>query len=121
SWASCWTVSTMTRLISSASAAGTVENAAVRSTSAIPPPPVSPRGGSLVTRGGCGAERVEARLEPAAPDAHADRLGEVQGCVRLFAGDDLLAEPPQRRQRLVTYPPVDERLGALRVQARRLD
>src|SRR5207249_5984206 len=37
SWAICWTVSTMTRLISSASAVGTVENAAVRLTSAIGP------------------------------------------------------------------------------------
>src|SRR5207244_11254479 len=37
SWATCCTVSTMTRLISSASPAGTVENAAVRLTSAIGP------------------------------------------------------------------------------------
>src|SRR5882762_2939516 len=110
----------MTRLISSASAAGTVENAAVRSTSAMPLPSLMPAA-ALVACGGRGAERVETRLEPAPPDAHADRLGEVQGRVRLFPGDDLLAESAQRRERLVTHSPVDEGLGALGVQARGLD
>src|SRR6266849_2584675 len=41
SCASCCTVSTMTRLISSASVAGTVENAAVRLTSAMIPLPLA--------------------------------------------------------------------------------
>src|SRR5215510_1278565 len=77
--------------------------------------------GFLVT--GCGrrTERVEPGLEPAPSDPHADGLGEVQGCVRLLPGRDALTEPAERRQRLVSDPRIDEHLGALGVQARRLD
>ena len=67
------------------------------------------------------AERVEPGLEPAPREAHTDRLGEVQGRVRLFPLDDALTEPSQRRQRLISDAPVDERLGALGVQAWRFD
>src|SRR6185369_1082918 len=57
SCASCWTTSTMTRFSSSASPAGTVENAAVSSTSAI-----------------VDLEDVRVRLRRVRPDREADRL-----------------------------------------------
>src|SRR6266705_4012460 len=61
SCASCCTVSTMTRLISSASVAGTVENAAVRSTSAIGPD----------------RQNIGVRLRRVRPDGKADRLTQL--------------------------------------------
>src|SRR2546425_6515432 len=111
SWASCWTVSTMTRLISSASVAGTVENAAVRVTSAI----------ALVSRRRGRAQVIQARLEPTRAHADADRLGEIQRRVRLLARGDVVAEPTERRERLLAHPGVDEELAPFVVQARRLD
>src|SRR5262249_58261907 len=117
SCASCCTVSTMTRLICSASAAGIVENADVSSTSAMWL--LVPHGHVLVPRRGRRTERVEPGLEPAPSDPDADRLGEVQGCVRLLPGRDALTEPAERRQRLVSDPRIDEHLGALGVPAPR--
>src|SRR6266550_2091570 len=118
SWASCCTVSTITRWISSASAAGTVENAAVRLTSAIRGLPYSPR---LVAGGRGGAQVIQARLEPARAHSDADRLGEVQRRVRLLPRGDLVTGPAQRRERLLADPGIDEELVPFVVQARRLD
>src|SRR5437879_3719563 len=61
SWATCCTVSTMTRLISSASAAGTVENAAVRLISAIGPD----------------RQDIGVGLRRVGPDGEADRLAHL--------------------------------------------
>src|SRR5262249_58698077 len=102
-----------------APAAATVEPAAASSPSARWL--LVPHGHFLVPRRGRRTERVEPGLEPAPSDPDADRLGEVQGCVRLLPGRDALTEPAERRQRLVSDPRIDEHLGALRLQPRRLD
>src|SRR5437899_237958 len=112
------TVAPRTRWTSAASAAGTVETAAVRLTSAIRGLPYSPR---LVAGGRGGAQVIQARLEPARAHTDADRLGEVQRRVRLLPRGDLVTEPAERRERLLADPGIDEELVPFVVQARRLD
>src|SRR5262245_27129755 len=121
----CSTVSTITGFISPASAAGTVENAAVKLTSAIFHLSISSihgtreaprlrrgaqRGGyggpwpgppCLMPCGGGGAQVIEAGFQSLVGDADAHRLGELERGERLFLGDDREAAAAQRREDLV--------------------
>src|SRR5262245_11150167 len=112
SWAICSMISVSRRLMASCSGAGTLENAAVRLTSAME--------GSDAGRGG-GAQVIEPGLEPALahPDRHRPR--EEQRAVGLMLGDHVVAHPAERGETALSYPIVDPQLAALGMHARRLD
>src|SRR6266436_553663 len=137
----CSTVSTITRLIASASSAGTVENAAVRLTSAMCPPyspALAERHGSAGARsaGGLGgpwlgppcsvsgrggrAQVIEAGLQSLVGDPDPHGLGELERRERFFPGRDRVPAPPQRRHHLVADALVDQDVASLGVQPGRL-
>src|SRR5439155_627189 len=125
SWAICPTVSTMTRLISSASATGTVEKAAVRLTSSIGPHLQDVRMRIPCVRANGKADRrpqvAESRSEPLLPDPEPDGLREVQRRVGLLSRNDRVPEPSEPLERLVADARVHEQLIPVGVQARSLE